>query len=257
VDHRSRDEDLASALANRWPTQGWSRVLDLGAGTGSNLRYLAPKLTGRQTWTLVDNDTELLTRVDGRPFEGIKAHRAVGDLSMIGLRLIHAAHLVTASALLDLVSDAWLRALVQDCRSARCDVFFALTYDGRIDWSPAADPDDSLVRDAVNAHQRRDKGLGPALGPTAPEVAERLFREAGYEVRVAPSPWRLGPDDAELLLALIDGWAVAAEEERPSEAPRIRDWAVRRRADVRGRRAHVEVGHRDLLAFPSDQRRLS
>src|SRR5688572_30207482 len=34
-------------------------VLDLGSGTGANLRYLAP-LLGRQSWRLIDRDDALL-----------------------------------------------------------------------------------------------------------------------------------------------------------------------------------------------------
>jgi hypothetical protein len=253
VDHRSRAESLVSALTDRWRTETWRRVLDLGSGTGSNLRYLASRLPPPQTWALVDHDADLLARVEDRLMDGVKAFRALGDLSAVGLRLVHASHLVTASALLDLMSHEWLEALVEACRNAGCGALFALTYDGRIEWSPSVDPDDELVRDAVNDHQRRDKGVGPALGPTATTAAERLFREAGFEVQVAPSPWRLGPDDQALTVALIEGWAAAAGEQRPEDAPRIREWAARRATAVRGGGVTVEVGHLDLLALPEAQ----
>ena len=49
-------------------------------------------------------------------------------------------------------------------------VYAALTYDGRIDLSPA-DPLDATIASAVNAHQHTDKGFGPALGPSAAAAA--------------------------------------------------------------------------------------
>ena len=54
VDHRSRADELVPILCEEWQRCGWERIVDLGCGTGSNLRYLAPKLPGFQHWILVD-----------------------------------------------------------------------------------------------------------------------------------------------------------------------------------------------------------
>ena len=58
ADARSRNEKLLSHL--RLPEKDPVRVVDLAAGTGSNLRYLSPRLSRRQVWTLVDQDKKLL-----------------------------------------------------------------------------------------------------------------------------------------------------------------------------------------------------
>ncbi len=65
VDHRSRAADLVAPLAEWWGSRPVQRVLDLGSGTGSNLRYLAPRLAGEQEWTLVDRDAALLDQATG------------------------------------------------------------------------------------------------------------------------------------------------------------------------------------------------
>ena len=95
-----------------------------------------------------------------------------------------AATLVTASALLDLVSGAWLRALADALPRSGAAVLFALTYDGRIACSPE-DPDDAAIVALVNRHQRTDKGFGPALGPDATDVRRRAVRALGYRVQRA------------------------------------------------------------------------
>lgn len=265
VDHRSRAPAAMSLLERAWRAGGWSRIVDLGSGTGSNLRYLAPRLPGIRSWTLVDHDGELLARaaVPG----DTEATRVVGDLATAGLDAIGEsnADLVTASALLDLVSKDWLSALVAACRASGSAALLALSYDGGIRWHaaggelrPADDPDDSLIRRSVNAHQRRDKGLGPALGPMAGLNAETAFRAAGFRAWLLPSPWRLGPGDAELARALVDGWEAAAVEQLGEAAPagstdvdRVRSWAERRRATIEGGRFGLTVGHLDLLALPA------
>ena len=266
VDHRSRAEAAMSVLGPAWRAGGWSRVVDLGSGTGSNLRYLEPRLPGTRRWTLVDHDAELLQRAAAS--DGAEVTRVVGDLSAAGLDAIRdsEADLVTASALLDLVSKAWLGELAAVCRTCGSAALFALTYDGAIRWRaaagdprPADDPDDALVRRSVNAHQRRDKGLGPAVGPLAGPTAETIFRAAGYRVWLLPSPWRLGPGDAALARALVDGWEAAAVEalqdapaqEGAADADRVRAWAERRRATIESGRFGLTVGHLDLLALPA------
>ena len=261
VDHRSRAAALLRPLQTEWCARRWSRILDLGSGTGSNLRYLAPKLSGSQAWTLLDHDPDLLDRVDiVEPISSVD--RVHGDLADQGLVAIGQAQLVTGSALLDLVSEDWLGRLVKACRNASCGALFALTYSGEIEWFAGnrlgdrdADPDDTLVRFAVNAHQRGDKGLGSALGPTAGSVAESFFKAAGYGTWLLPSPWRLGPEDSELARTLVDGWEGAAleVEVRPDRVRRIHSWVERRRRTIAGGAFALTVGHLDLLALPGEK----
>ena len=260
VDHRSRAHALLAPLCDVWRARGWSRVLDLGGGTGSNLRYLAPRLPAGQTWVLIDHDRDHLRALEraGAPASVRSLSLMPGDLAREGLASIARADLVTASALLDLVSADWLGRVAAACVETGQAAHFALSYDGRIEWSGGPvpgeegrdDPDDAFVRAAVHMHQIGDKGLGPALGPAAGPAAARLFRAAGWRTRLSSSPWRLGAGDAAVVRRLIDGWAAAAAEVRPGDTGRIRAWADRRHATVARGAFTLTVGHRDLLALP-------
>jgi hypothetical protein len=170
--------------------------------------------------------------------------RTLDDPSMFDGR-----HLVTASALLDLVSEAWLRALASRCRAAGASALFTITYDGRFSCVPA-EPEDELIRGLMNAHQRRDKGLGgPAEGPEAAACAVRCFADEGYDVRSEASDWVLGAGDVAMQRTLIDGWAAAASEVSPDDAAMIGAWQARRLAHVDAGVSHVVVGHRDVAAW--------
>jgi hypothetical protein len=162
--------------------------------------------------------------------------------------LFKAAALVTASALLDLVSAEWIDALAQRCQSSRAASLFALTYDGRIACTPA-DGDDEMVRDLVNRHQRTDKGFGPALGPDAADAAQQAFASRGFAVERDRSDWTLGSGDSELQRQLIDGWAAAAVEMQPADAAAIEGWRRRRLEHVAAARSTLVVGHEDLAAW--------
>jgi SAM-dependent methyltransferase len=254
VDHRSRPRQLLEPLREWWAEGGRSAVLDLGCGTGSNLRYLAPELPDARTWTLLDHDAGLLARAEEISRTRVGAHLELhiiqGDLAEEGLGAVARADLVTASALLDLVSEEWLRALASVCSHAGCAALFALTYDGVVEWRGAADPVDRIVLEAVNEHQRSDKGLGAALGPAAAFAAEAVFEDHGYRTRLVPSPWELGADDTLLGDALIDGWVAAAAELHPGRHDDLAAWAERRKTALATGDTRLKVGHLDLLALP-------
>ena len=156
--------------------------------------------------------------------------------------------LVTASALLDLVSEPWLRTLIARCREQRAAVLFALTYDGRMHFAPK-EPDDELIRELVNRHQRRDKGFGMALGPDGAERARDILSGAGYDVGREPSDWVLTARDGDLQRQLIEGWARAAAEVAPDRDQSIKSWRARRLALVADDRSQLTVGHQDLAAW--------
>jgi hypothetical protein len=156
--------------------------------------------------------------------------------------------LVTASALLDLVSERWIDALTTRCRNAGAIVLFALTYSGGIRCSPV-DADDETIRHLVNEHQRRDKGFGPALGPAAADIVCERLTAHGYRVDRDASPWTLTPERADLQRRLIEGWAEAAVEVAPDRAPSIASWRDRRLAHVIAGESALIVGHEDVAAW--------
>jgi SAM-dependent methyltransferase len=63
-DDAARSVALARRLADRLPRR--PRLLDLGAGTGSLFRFLAPIVGRGQDWILVDSDAALLDDAFGR-----------------------------------------------------------------------------------------------------------------------------------------------------------------------------------------------
>ncbi len=223
------------------------RVVDLGAGTGANLRYLAPRLGGPQDWLAVDSDPTLLGALAARAAPaGVRVRTLRLDLARDLEALPLGEHaLVTAAALLDLVAAPWLARLAARCVVAQAGVLFALTYDGRIEWSPA-DDGDARIRELVNLHQGTDKGFGPALGPAAAAVAGRVFEERGYRMRRARSDWMLGTESHALQAALVDGWVAAALEIAPREAAAFEDWRRRRHAHLATGASRLRVGHVDL-----------
>ncbi|MFC0339067.1 Methyltransferase domain-containing protein [Kushneria avicenniae] len=274
ADHRARDDQqllintCRDWLASR-PHQSDLQLLDLGCGSGSNLRYLASRLPPRQHWILIDQDPDLLAhaRDDGRPPHGniIDIDCRTRNLFDLDQALPHHVladtDIVTASALLDLVSKPWLETLIKRCASHQCVLWLAMSIDGdnvlidRKDRSVDADllAMDQRVQQLIRAHQQRDKGFNGALGTQAPTVAADLLTQAGYRVIKTRSLWRLDgsdPDQALLARALVQGWLEAALEQSPEEREALMTWHENRQRDIADGRLTITVGHTDLFAVP-------
>jgi hypothetical protein len=233
-----------------------SEIRDLGCGTGSMARWLAPRLPGRQRWLLYDRDGDLLPLADGHPptaaLDGspVTIETRERDITRLEPAELAGASLITASALLDMMTAPELDRLVAGCVRADCPVLITLTVTGRVDLAPE-DPLDRPFGAAFNDHQRRPAAEGRRLGPDAVDVAVDAFTRAGPDVLLRPSPWRLGVEQGALTTQWLTGWLTAACEQRPELEAERPGYARRRLDQLAEGRLSVAVHHQDLLVLPA------
>ena len=113
---------------------------------------MAKVLDSPQKWLLIDQDTDLLAAAAAQlePLDLSVETRALQLLPQTFAGLLPAqTRLVTASALIDLVSVQWLQALVKEVADNRAALLVVLSYAGRFELSPQH-PDDDLLRVLVN-----------------------------------------------------------------------------------------------------------
>ena len=254
-DRRALSRDLLCGLA-AW-CEGRRRpvgIADFGCGTGNGPDALDAVIRVPVGWHLFDTDPLLLERAAGRRLRRAGSSLTVTRCDLAAVdpeRLFEGIDMVTAFALLDLVSRPWLDRFWKRASARRIAVFAALTYDGRMSWTPAC-PLDAVVRDRLNRHQMRDKGFGPALGPRAAAALAGLARVSGWRVLVRNSDWFLsGRRDRAGLAMLLDGWVKAVREVSPELSGPLVRWRGDRLADPD---VTLRVGHRDLLALPPGAR---
>jgi SAM-dependent methyltransferase len=265
VDHASVNARVREALHRHFIRYDSIRIVDLGCGTGSNVRGTATALGKRQSWTLVDYDPKLLKTAAFRlemMDRGMRTSRGVRfaideanvDVTFVEANLagghvgpvIAGADLVTAAALFDLFSVPSIDTMADAIAANKQAFFTVLTYDGIAAWLPEH-PADGAIRDAFNAHQGTDKGFGPAAGPGATNALEKAFKRHGYRIVRGKSAWILDGGTAEMRRQVDAGMADAAAETGLVAPELIESWRAHRQSVT----SPVSiVGHEDLLALP-------
>ena len=256
ADAQARASELVERLRWHLPNDECPVIYDLGCGTGSMARWLAPQLDRAQHWILYDRDPALLAyaaaSVPAIAAGGarITAETHQRDITRLVPADLAGASAITAAALLDMLTEDELSRLIASCIEAGCPVLITLSVVGRVDLTPADRLDETIV-EAFNAHQRRTTGGRQLLGPDAVDVAADLFTQHGAEVLVRSSPWRLGSACGALTTEWLIGWLGAAVEQDPGLAELATAYLHRRLDELASGRLGVTVHHRDLLAVPS------
>jgi len=278
VDHRSRNTKLLDSVINHLQhiestRSGSIHIVDLGCGSGSNLRALAPVFNEVQEWTLVDSDPKLLSSahtallrwsddstVDKTDFQSpanqtpwpklilrknnkkIIVNFQCADLSNeVHLPIMAKTDLVTAAAFFDLTSDSWLRKF---CWTLSKPLYATLSYNGAETWDPQG-PSDQAVLQAFHLHQRTDKGFGAAAGPNAASLLINFLTDRHFQIEVADSPWVMNELDRPLIDQLALGIADAVKDTGLVPIETIEHW-LQSKNNV----SQCVVGHTDIFACP-------
>lgn len=264
-DHAARNQKLQEQFLRHIHAQdGLLTLMDMGSGTGSNLRALAPLIKRDQHWILCDIDAALLVAARAALLDFF-SYSSVHDDVLYGMCgaaqvkvtfqqcdlaqdietiLAQPCDMVTAAAFFDLASEAWMARFSKALRS---DFYTVLTYDGREIWHPSHAADEAMLR-AFHLHQASDKGMGPAAGPRA-HACLKTFLAHTHDIYEGQSDWVLDTSARPLITALAEGSADAVRATSQLDENDIAAWCT----------AHQQVesciiGHYDLWAPQRDER---
>ncbi len=267
ADAAARNRGLAEKLAASIAGRGTINFIDLGCGTGANLRYTALAIPPGvpQHWRLLDYDPNLLIAAGENLRQwadrfteagnGIRLEKEGREIDVTFCRadlfsdieaVLSPGEITTASAFFDLVSSDWIIRFAKAAANVQAVVYASLTYNGLETWSPLH-PADAAMLAAFHVDQRRDKGFGAASGPDAALTLQNALAAEGYSVDTGESPWKLGEDTRQLLQELAEGSAAAVAELKLFDEEPISGWTKSRRDAT-----SCVIGHTDLLAFPPD-----
>lgn len=249
ADRAARSSSLVETVKTYIESHSQHVVMDIGCGTGSTFRTLSPLLADVD-WKLLDYEAVLLDEAKRQigSRDDVSFHCA--DLNTLDERLLADVAVVTASALFDLCSEDFCRRFVERLARKKIGLYAALNYDGVMEWSIKHPLDKAVVAD-FNAHQRTDKGFGPALGPDASDYLSGLCEDAGFSIETASSPWELGPESEALQIEFLAGLSTPIQEIGNIDPTEFKQWLDFRLSRVGVDGSRCIVGHTDFLALPN------
>ena len=220
-------------------------IIDLGAGTGANQRWLAPRLPLRQRWIHLDHDPAI-SRSLLLPDDTMIIDESVEVLSQLLARPGVDQRLVTCSALLDVLTANQIYEVCGALIDNRTPGLFSLTVTGTLGVTPSG-PHDQQLLDAFNDHQRR---AGRA-GPDAVRVAVDTLLGGGFTVRTQETPWHLtASNEVAFVEQLLRERLEAAVAQDPSLTTTAATWLELRRTQLSDGILRIDLGHLDILALP-------
>lgn len=250
-------------------------IIDMGAGTGANFIYLSEKFPQSQQWALVELNPNLLKRARERlkiwaAAKGYTVREEGQNLDFrrseqhIHVQLIQGSflelpqllqpdqfHLVTASAVFDLLSEQMLSNLVQVFHQNRLALLATLNYESMA-YLPGDAEDDHWI-ELYEAHMQREQDFGRALGPKCSAFLENGYAQLPTEqILRAPSRWQIEPADT-----FMHGHMIAFLERSLLEMTHLghsgkglNAWLQRKKAALQAQQLRLSVTHSDLFIAP-------
>jgi glucose-6-phosphate isomerase len=194
------------------------KIIDIGSGTGSFLRWLIVKKYKFEKMLMIDQDEKLLNKVYkitrglsidknlllkkassnlfhlDSPNQNILSEIRImkGDISKL-FRYIYKYNFISFSAIADILPKLFLDKLF----SVQLDnktILFSICYDGKVSWNIKNKYDKYIIK-KFNEHQQSVKNDNYTLGPASISYIKKKAKQKLYKVKIMDSPWKLNSDN--------------------------------------------------------------
>lgn len=276
-DAAARNKELEWEAIHQFAFLEHLQIVDLGSGTGANVRYYLEQFPQNQTWYCVEEDGMLrevfwqnmleLAHADGYQPEQegdslkmtksghwVEIHFVQGNLMELDKLVdLLRTDLILANAVFDLFSADQFAELIHVISHHSLSMLFSLNYEGMA-FFPQEEKDDFFIRQ-YNAHMQRPQDFGHGMGPDASQVMKEALNKKLGHVKRGQSIWEIAQEDTEMLRfllgffedALVDWW------ENEAEKTAFNNWLEDKKAMLESGKLSAHVYHQDILAsfFPN------
>ena len=160
------------------------------------------------------------------------------------------ATLITASALLDVLTEDELAGLMTLCADVECPVLLTLSVVGRVELTPADPWTFALAPLSMTINGVRRSG-GACSAPTRSASSSTGSQSSVGRCWFGPARGDSVGSEADLAAEWFRGWVDAACEQQTGLAAEIDGYARRRLTQATAGRLGVTVDHADVLAVPA------
>ena len=270
-DMLSRSDLLQNLYKNN--KMNLKKVIDLGGGNGSFLRWCHYKNIIYDDFLIIDNDETLLKSFYPRT----KSYLSMMSLSLIkdnmmsyriqnikknkdgfitlkkqdfykSIDIINDYNLVSFSAVSDLLSKKFIKYLF-DKIDKGTNLYFSICFDGRVKWKNKNKHDKYIVS-MFNQHQKQEKTTGVALGLNSIDFIKNLAKKNDYKIYIADSSWSVDSQDNDSRIfqkAYLNTIYKPLKKYELTDQDILKDWLRSKQNDIENKNSNLVVGHKDIL----------
>ena len=270
-DMLSRSDLLQNLYKNN--KMNLKKVIDLGGGNGSFLRWCHYKNIIYDDFLIIDNDEALLKSFYPRT----KSYLSKMSLSLIkdnmmsyriqniknnkdgfitlrkqdfykSIDIINDYNLVSFSAVSDLLSKKFIKFLF-DKIDKGTNLYFSICFDGRVKWKNKNKHDKYIVS-MFNQHQKQEKTTGVALGLNSIDFIKNVAKKNDYKIYIADSSWSVDSHDNDSRIfqkAYLNTIYKPLKKFELTDQYILKDWLKSKQNDIENKNSNLVVGHKDIL----------
>jgi len=270
-DMLSRSDLLQNLYKNN--KMNLKKVIDLGGGNGSFLRWCHYKNIIYDDFLIVDNDEALLKSFYPRT----KSYLSMMSLSLIkdnmmsyriqnlknnkdgfitlkkqdfykSIDIINDYNLVSFSAVSDLLSKKFIKCLFDKVNKGT-NLYFSICFDGRVKWKNKNKHDKYIVS-MFNQHQKQEKTTGVALGLNSINFIKNLSKKNDYKIYIADSSWSVDSQDNDSRIfqkAYLNTIYKPLKKFELTDKDILENWLKSKQNDIENKNSNLVVGHKDIL----------
>ena len=270
-DMLSRSDLLQNLYKNN--KMNLKKVIDLGGGNGSFLRWCHYKNIIYDDFLIIDNDETLLKSFYPRT----KSYLSMMSLSLIkdnmmsyriqnlknnkdgfitlkkqdfykSIDIINDYNLVSFSAVSDLLSKKFIKCLFDKINKGT-NLYFSICFDGRVKWKNK-DKHDKYIVSMFNQHQKQEKTTGVALGLNSINFIKNLSKKNDYKIYIADSSWSVDSQDNDSRIfqkAYLNTIYKPLKKFELTDKDILENWLKSKQNDIENKNSNLVVGHKDIL----------
>lgn len=256
-DNQARNKDLEDFVINKLSKLNKIKILDLGAGGGSNFFYFNDKFKQKQTWTLVDKNPNLQQYIHR---DIIKRNGDFENLSILTSDFLSSTcpiynqeyKLVLANAVFDLLTQDQFDQLMKNFYKFNLIdpstiFYFTLNINDKIFFNPREEEDQRVV-EIFQQHMSVTEKTQKRMGVECTDHIEKTFEKYGLKNLKGESIWKIDPNDTEFLKYKMKFIENACRSEKLNSTS-IHNWFEKRNEQIEEKKLSIHVCHYDLVSY--------
>ena len=266
----ARNPTIEQKFLHSLPSKDTISLVDVGAGSGANGRYLMEKIPANQQWVLIEQNPDFSkaslqvlqqhARHQGytsfleqdtltlqTPTKTIQVNAKQGSLLEIeNMTDLSHTDAVVANAVFDLFTPHQFDTFVSTIARYQLIFLSTLNYEN-MHFSPNTPQDEKMIA-LYHAHMLRPQTVGTAMGPDCiPQISE-ILKKYRYAVDTGSSIWNIHSKDEKMMQYLLNFMESSITELPPSpeDALLLQQW-VKQKEEAADFTLTIE--HQDILGY--------